>query len=64
LYQFGKARGYSEGVQRYAYGKIYNAKAYNLCSEMPRFGHTGSLTDAQIRDLVAYLLDPASPVNQ
>ncbi|OFW29137.1 MAG: sulfur oxidation c-type cytochrome SoxX [Acidobacteria bacterium RIFCSPLOWO2_02_FULL_65_29] len=64
LKAFGKARGSSPEMQKYVYGKIYNAKAYNLCSEMPRFGHTGSLTDAQIRDLVAYLLDPASPVNQ
>ncbi|MEX2197754.1 MAG: sulfur oxidation c-type cytochrome SoxX [Burkholderiales bacterium] len=64
LYQFGKARGYSEGVQRYAYGKIYNAKAYNLCSQMPRFGHTDSLSEQQMKDLTALLMDPASPVNQ
>jgi len=31
---------------------------------MPRFGHAGALTDAQIRDLMALLLDPKSPVNQ
>ena len=61
---FGKLRGNSIEVQRYVYGKIYNAKAYNLCSEMPRFGLTNSLTEQQIKDLVAYLLDPASPVNQ
>lgn len=61
---FGKVRGSSPEMQKYVYGKIYNAKAYNLCSDMPRFGHTGSLTDAQIRDLVAYLLDPTSPVNK
>ncbi|HEU4646053.1 MAG TPA: sulfur oxidation c-type cytochrome SoxX [Burkholderiales bacterium] len=64
LYQFGKARGYSEGVQRYAYGKIYNAKAYNLCSQMPRFGHTDSLSEQQMKDLTALLMDPASPVNR
>jgi sulfur-oxidizing protein SoxX len=64
LHQFGKARGYSEGVQRYAYGKIYNAKAYSLCSQMPRFGHTGSLTEQQMKDITALLMDPASPVNQ
>ena len=61
---FGKVRGNGPEMQKYVYGKIYNAKAYNLCSDMPRFGHTGSLTDAQIRDLVAYLLDPTSPVNK
>ena len=64
LKRFGKVRGSGKETQQYVYGKIYNAKAYNLCSEMPRFGHTNSLTDAQIRDLVGYLLDPKSPVNQ
>jgi sulfur-oxidizing protein SoxX len=64
LYQFAKARGYGEGIQRYAYGKIYNAKAYNLCSQMPRFGHVGALTEKQMKDLTALLMDPASPVNQ
>ena len=61
---FGKLRGNGPETQRYAYGKIYNAKAYNLCSQMPRFGHSGTLTPEQIRDLVGLLLDPASPVNQ
>ena len=64
LYQFGKARGFSADVQRYAYGKIYNAKAYNLCSQMPRFGHVGALSEQQMKDLTALLMDPASPVNQ
>jgi L-cysteine S-thiosulfotransferase len=64
LYQFGKKRGYSTEIQRYAYGKIYNAKAYNLCSQMPRFGHVGALTEQQMKDLTALLMDPASPVNQ
>ena len=61
---FGKLRGTSPDMQRYAYGKIYNAKAYNLCSNMPRLGHSGTLTEQQMKDLTAYLLDPASPVNQ
>jgi len=64
LYQFGKARGFGADVQRYAYGKIYNAKAYNLCSQMPRFGHSGTLTEQQMKDITALLMDPASPVNQ
>jgi sulfur-oxidizing protein SoxX len=61
---FGKTRGASAEVQRYVYGKIYNAKAYNLCSQMPRLGASGTLTPEQIKDLVALLLDPASPVNR
>jgi len=64
LLHFGKTRGYSADVQKYVYGKIYNAKAYSLCSKMPRFGHSGTLTEQQIKDLVALLLDPNSPVNK
>ena len=45
-------------------GKIYNAKAYNACSNMPRAGHMGNLTEAQIQHVMALLLDPASPVNK
>jgi sulfur-oxidizing protein SoxX len=64
LLGFGKARGSGAEMQRYVYGKIYNAKAYNLCSQMPRLGLSGTLTPEQIKDLVALLLDPASPVNR
>ena len=64
LRQFGKTRGNSPEIQKYVYGKIYNAKAFNLCSSMPRFGHSGTLTEAPIKDLVALLLDPKSPVNK
>lgn len=63
LYRYGKLRGNSEAVLKYTWGKLYNAKAYNLCSNMPRFGHAGILTDDQMKDLMAYLLDPNSPVN-
>jgi L-cysteine S-thiosulfotransferase len=64
LYQFGKARGYTDEMRKYAYGKVYNADAYSACTNMPRFGHKGILTDQQIRDVVALLMDPASPVNK
>jgi len=64
LQGFGKKRGGGADAQKYAYGKIYNAKAYNACSQMPRLGWSGTLTEQQIKDLVAYLLDPASPVNE
>jgi len=63
LYQYGKLRGNTPEIQKYTYAKIWNAKAFNLCSAMPRFGHAGALTEAQIKDLVALLLDPQSPVN-
>ena len=56
LHQFAKKRGYGADIQRYAYGKIYNAKAYNLCTQMPRFGHVRALTEQQMRDLTALLM--------
>ena len=61
---FGKLRGNTPEIQKYAYGRIYNAKAYKLCSQMPRLGHSGTLSEQQIKDLVAYLVDPESPVNK
>ncbi|MBV8031113.1 MAG: sulfur oxidation c-type cytochrome SoxX [Betaproteobacteria bacterium] len=64
LRRFGKTRGNGPEVQKYVYGKIYNAKAYSACSQMPRLGTSGTLTPEQIKDLVALLLDPGSPVNQ
>ena len=64
LLRFGKTRGNGPEIQRYVYGKIYNSKAYNLCSQMPRLGYSGTLSAEQIKDLVALLLDPASPVNE
>jgi L-cysteine S-thiosulfotransferase len=64
LLRFGWMRGNGPEMQRYVFGKIYNAKAYNLCSQMPRLGHSGTLTPEQIRDLVGLLLDPESPVNK
>jgi sulfur-oxidizing protein SoxX len=31
---------------------------------MPRFGHQQILTEKQLQDLVALLMDPESPVNK
>lgn len=64
LLNYAKKQGGAEKAQRRAYGRIYNAKAYNACANMPRFGHIGLLTEAQIKDLVALLVDPESPVNK
>jgi len=64
LYQFGKLRGYGADTQRYAYGKIFNADAYAACSNMPRFGHSQILTEQQLKDVTALLMDPESPVNK
>ena len=64
LYQFGKVRGYTAEMRKYAYGKIWNAEAYSACTNMPRFGHRGILTSQQVKDVVALLMDPDSPVNK
>ncbi len=64
LLHFGKLRGNTPETQKYVYSKIFNAKAHNVCSDMPRFGHVDALKPEQIKDLVALLLDPESPVNK
>jgi len=43
---------------------MYNSQAYNACSMMPRAGHKGVLSEQQMKDVMALLLDPKSPVNQ
>ena len=70
LVHYGKNRGVTDPasasarpIVEYTWTKLWNAKAYNACSGMPRFGHAGVLTPAQIKDLMALLLDPKSPVN-
>jgi L-cysteine S-thiosulfotransferase len=71
LYNYGKIRGVSDpassdakAIVEYTWGKIWNSKAYNACSNMPRAGHAGILNESQVRDVVGLLLDPKSPVNQ
>ena len=54
----------SKPIVEYTWGKIWNAKAYNACSNMPRSGHMGNLSETQIKHIMALLLDPASPVNK
>ena len=60
---YGAQRGNSEAIVKLTYERIYNAWAYFPCSNMPRLGSNHHLTPEQISDLVAYLTDPASPVN-
>jgi sulfur-oxidizing protein SoxX len=71
LYNYGKLRGVvdpaspdAKAMLEYTWGKIWNSKAYNACSNMPRAGHAGILNETQVRHIVALLLDPKSPVNQ
>jgi len=71
LYNYGKLRGVKDvtapdaaAIVQYTWGKIYNSKATNACSGMPRFGHAGILSEDQMRHVMALLLDPKSPVNE
>ena len=64
LYRFGKTRGYTDEARKYVYAKVFNAQAFNACSNMPRFGYKHILTEQQIKDVTALLLDPDSPVNR
>jgi len=71
LYNYGKLRGVtdpssaaSKAIVEYTWGKLYNARAYSACSQMPRAGHKGILNEQQLKHVMALLLDPKSPVNQ
>ena len=72
LYNYGKIRGVTDPNAddantkqwlEYTWAKIWNSKASNACSNMPRAGHKGILSEDDIRHLMALLLDPNSPVN-
>ncbi len=56
-------RGTSEPILKYTYEVIYNPHAFFACTYMPRMGANGVLTAEQISHIMAYLLDPESPVN-
>jgi L-cysteine S-thiosulfotransferase len=71
LWNYGKTRGVkdvasptSAPIVQYTWVKLWNSKAYSACSNMPRFGHKKLLNEQQLRDIMALLLDPKSPVNQ
>ena len=71
LYNYGKLRGVtdpnapaSKAIVEYTWGKLWNSRAYNACSQMPRAGHAGILNEKQLQHVMALLLDPASPVNK
>lgn len=64
LYNYGKLRGNSKEILEYTWTRLWNGHAYAACNNMPRFGDAGILSEAQLKDVMALLLDPASPVNQ
>lgn len=61
---YGRDRKYAAEDIRLAWIKIYNAQAAVPCSNMPRFGTNAVLNEQQIKDVLAYLFDPDSPVNK
>ena len=71
LHHYGRNRGVADPasatarpIVEYTWIKLWNAKAFNACSGMPRFGAAHLLDEAQLKNLMALLLDPRSPVNQ
>ena len=64
LLLYGKLRDFTPEASKTLYEKIYNPHAAFPCSLMPRFGTNKVLTIEQIRDLVALLMSPDSPVNK
>lgn len=61
---YGKLRGTSDAILKYTYEVLYNPHTFYACTNMPRMGANGMLTEQQISDIMAYLLDPESPVNE
>jgi L-cysteine S-thiosulfotransferase len=64
LWNYGKLRGNSDAILKYTWARVWNSHAFNACANMPRFGDAGILTEAQMKDVMALLLDPESPVNK
>src|SRR6185436_12266579 len=64
LLNYGKNRNFGEADTKAVYEKIYNAQAAYPCSNMPRLGLNKVLTIEQIKDLVALVMSPDSPVNK
>jgi L-cysteine S-thiosulfotransferase len=63
LRNYGSNRHFSAAEVRTVYQQIYNPQSVLACAAMPRLGSSGFLTIDQIRDLVAYVMSPESPVN-
>ncbi|MGH6815112.1 MAG: sulfur oxidation c-type cytochrome SoxX [Hyphomicrobiaceae bacterium] len=64
LLAYGKIRKFAEADAKAVYERIYNPQAAMACANMPRLGASGFLTIEQIKDLVAYVMSPDSPVNK
>jgi sulfur-oxidizing protein SoxX len=64
LTNYGKDRKYDPQEIKNAFAKVYDSQAMFACSNMPRFGVNKVLSEQQIKDIVAFLFDPESPINK
>src|SRR3954452_19120337 len=64
LAAYGKDRRFAEAEVKAVYERIYNPQATIPCGNMPRLGASKFLTVEQIKDLVAFVMSPESPVNK
>lgn len=64
LNNYGKTRGNAEAMLKYTWARLWDSHAFNACNAMPRFGAAGLLTEAELKDAMALLHDPESPVNK
>lgn len=58
---YGASRGDGQEIREYVHQVIHNPHQYFPCTQMPRF--QGLLDEEAISHIMAYLLDPESPVN-
>jgi sulfur-oxidizing protein SoxX len=62
--EYGKRKDFRPEDAGAIFAKIWNTQSVFACSTMPRFRHTDVLTEKQVKDAVAHLFDPESPVNK
>jgi L-cysteine S-thiosulfotransferase len=64
LLEYGKNRKFAAAEVKAVYERIYNPQAAIPCANMPRLGASRFLSVEQIKDLVALVMSPESPVNK
>jgi sulfur-oxidizing protein SoxX len=64
LSEYGKNRKFAAAEVKAVYERIYNPQATIPCGNMPRLGASKFLSVEQIKDLVAFVMSPESPVNK
>ncbi|OZA91573.1 MAG: sulfur oxidation c-type cytochrome SoxX, partial [Rhizobiales bacterium 39-66-18] len=64
LTNYGRDRKFDPADAKAAYARVFDPQAVFACSNMPRFGVHNVLSEQQMKDVIAYLFDPESPVNK